>query len=117
MEETNESQVSKETEIPNKAEIKRDSEGKILPGSAPLNPSGRPKGKTLKEYWRERFLAMTDEEKVEFSNKVDPKMLWMMAEGNPHQTQDTKIELPNSLAGLFKDANKEEPKDNGVSSL
>lgn len=59
--------------------------GKFIPG----NPGGgRPKGQTLKEYWRERFKQMTDEEKLEFTNKVGNESIWRMAEGNPHNTND-----------------------------
>ena len=52
------------------------------------NPNGRPKGQTLKEYWRERFKNMTDEEKVEFTKRVGNEMIWKMAEGNPAQESD-----------------------------
>lgn len=52
------------------------------------NPNGRPKGKSLKEYWRERFESMTETEKEEFANKVNPELLWQMAEGRPPQNID-----------------------------
>lgn len=70
-------------EIPNKTEEKRNPDGTFAPGTAP--GPGRPKGKSLKEYWKARFAAMTDEEKEEFSMKVAPDLLWKMAEGNPRQ--------------------------------
>lgn len=73
---------------PVKTEIKRDAEGKILPGSGPLNPAGRPKGQTLKEHIRQRFLEMTPEEKDAFIAKLDPIDVFKMAEGNPHTTTD-----------------------------
>lgn len=79
-----------ETE-PNNMEVKRDSEGKIVAGSGPLNPAGRPKGKTLKEYAREYFLLKTEEEKREYLEKLEekkPGFIWTMAEGQPHQTTD-----------------------------
>ena len=73
-------------ETPNKTEAKRNADGTFAIGN-PGGP-GRPKGKSLKEYWKQRFADMSDEEKEEFSKKVAPDMLWKMAEGNPHQTQD-----------------------------
>lgn len=45
------------------------------------NPSGRPKGKTLKEYSREMLAAMTDEERQEYIAGIDKKTIWEMAEG------------------------------------
>lgn len=52
------------------------------------NPAGRPKGQTLKEYWREKFKGMTDEQKIEFTEKVGNLEIWRMAEGNPATATD-----------------------------
>lgn len=52
------------------------------------NPNGRPKGQTLKEYWRARFKDMSDEEKLEFTKRVGNENIWKMAEGNPQQETD-----------------------------
>ena len=49
---------------------------------------GRKKGKTLKEYSRDYLAKMTDEERIEFLNSIDPDMVWRMAEGNPNQNTD-----------------------------
>ena|SRR3990167_10141502 len=49
------------------------------------NPKGRPKGKTLKEYTRDRLAQMTDEERVKFLNSIPSEIAWRMAEGNPAQ--------------------------------
>ena len=67
------------------------------------NPNGRPKGKTMKEFAREFLLAMTDEDKIEFMNSLDPDIVWKMAEGTP--PQDIRVSgeirmpiyLPSSL--------------------
>lgn len=67
--------------------IKRKSDGTFEKGVSG-NPAGRPPGKSLKEFWRERFANMTDEEKAEFSKKVAPELLWQMAEGRPRQDTD-----------------------------
>src|SRR3989344_3413910 len=55
------------------------------------NPNGRPKTKTLKEFARELLAGMSDEAKIEFFKSLDPNLVWKMAEGNPHQSQDTKL--------------------------
>jgi len=68
-------------------EIKRRPDGTYEKGVSG-NPAGRPPGKSLKEFWKERFAAMTDEEKAEFSKKVAPELLWQMAEGRPRQDSD-----------------------------
>lgn len=62
----------------------RDELGRLLPGNT-ANPNGRPKGQSLKEFWRQRFQEMTEDEKIAFSNKVGNDTLWKMAEGNPKQ--------------------------------
>lgn len=71
---------------PNKTEIKRNPNGTFAEGTAP--GPGRKPGLTLKEYWRKRFLEMTDEEKEAFTNKVGNDVIWKMAEGMPKQEQE-----------------------------
>lgn len=48
------------------------------------NPGGRPKN-PLKEYTRQKFAKMTDEEKEKFLKKISPETQWKMVEGNPPQ--------------------------------
>ncbi len=64
------------------------------------NPSGRPKG-GLKDYDRKKFQAMDDEEKDTFLKTLTPELRYRMAEGNPHQTEESKVEvtLPKPLLG------------------
>jgi hypothetical protein len=83
--------VSEEDEATGGIPNKRDSKGRLLPGHG--GGPGRPKGKSLKEYWKQRFSMMTDEEKEEFSKKVVPEMLWKMAEGMPKQDTELSGEL------------------------
>jgi hypothetical protein len=52
------------------------------------NPSGRPAGKSLKEYAKEMINKMTDEERQEFLNGIDKKIIWEMAEGKAKQDTD-----------------------------
>src|SRR3990167_7565707 len=51
------------------------------------NPNGRPKN-TLKDYIREKFMEMSDEEKEEFLKKISPEFKWRMGEGNPESATD-----------------------------
>ena len=53
------------------------------------NPSGRPKGISLKEYARNQMLYMTDAEKEEFMHGLNKIDVWKQAEGNP----DTKTDI------------------------
>jgi hypothetical protein len=64
----------------------RNENGTFAAGTAP--GPGRPKGQSLKEYWRQRFADMTDEEKAEFTKKVGVDTIWKMAEGNPATATD-----------------------------
>lgn len=68
----------------------RDELGRLLPGNT-ANPNGRPKGRGLKEYDREKFANMTDEEKEAFLATISSELRYRMAEGNPHQTTDADI--------------------------
>lgn len=53
------------------------------------NPGGRPVGsKSLKTYIREKFERMTDEEREEFLEGLDKKVLWEMGEGKPETKTD-----------------------------
>ena len=56
------------------------------------NPKGRPPGKSLKEYDRERFAKMSDKEKERFLSELAPEIRYRMAEGNPHQDNKHNIE-------------------------
>lgn len=66
------------------------------------NPGGRPKG-TLKDFVKRRFMAMTDEEKMEWleSNKIAGIDQWKMGEGNP-TSEDTLLvgELPQPILNV-----------------
>lgn len=73
---------------PLKTEIKRDEKGRIVPGSAAINPAGRPPGPTLKEFARRMLMTMNDEEKMAYLKQLPPEIVWKMAEGNPHTTTD-----------------------------
>jgi hypothetical protein len=59
------------------------------------NPGGRPVGsKSLKTYIREKFERMNDEQREEFLDGLDKKVLWEMAEGKP----DTKTTVDATVA-------------------
>ncbi len=52
------------------------------------NPSGRPKGISLKEYAKMKLASMTDEEREEFMNGLSKDTIWEMAEGKAQGNTD-----------------------------
>lgn len=57
------------------------------------NLKGRPKGKTMKEYAKEYLSRMTDDERDEWLDGLEKNEVWRMAEGNPHSTDESKVEI------------------------
>ena len=55
------------------------------------NPSGRPKGISLKEYARNKLLYMTDEEREDFFNGLSKDTIWEMAEGKAEAKADLNL--------------------------
>lgn len=45
------------------------------------NPEGRKPGKSLKEYAKEMLASMTEEERQEYMEGIDKRIIWEMAEG------------------------------------
>ncbi len=76
------------------------------------NPNGRPKGKTLKEFAREYLESLPDDEKIEYLASLPTDIVWKMAEGNPHSTEDSKLEITTPAPVLVKFINGNEPSSN-----
>lgn len=72
----------------------RNEKGQLLPGQT-ANPNGRPKGKTLKEYVREKLAEMLPEDREEFLKTIPKETIWKMAEGNP--TNDVQVGATDDL--------------------
>lgn len=67
------------------------------------NPTGRAgKGKSLKEYAKEKIALMTDEEREEFLNGIDKRTIWEMSEGKAKQDMEVsgKLSISNVLDQL-----------------
>jgi hypothetical protein len=63
-------------------------------GDPNINRKGRiDGGGGLKKYDRDKFNKMTDEEKEEFLKTISNELRYRMAEGNPHQTSDEKVNV------------------------
>lgn len=76
-----------------------------------INRDGRPKGKTLKEWMKDKLQNMTDEERLEFLKGVPFDMQWRMAEGNP--TSDDKLQATvKIIVATEEDETLTSPNDN-----
>lgn len=55
------------------------------------NPNGRPVGSvSMKVFVRNKLLSMTDEEREDFLEGVDKRVIWEMAEDKPKQGVDVR---------------------------
>lgn len=63
------------------------------------NPGGRPKN-TLKEYAKQKIAQMTEEEREEFLNGIDKRVIWEMAEGKAKQDVDVSGELTSKIISV-----------------
>ncbi len=69
------------------------------------NPAGRWGGKSMKEFAKEYLANLSEEDRFEFFKGMNKDTVWKMAEGNPHNTSDVKVELPPiPIDDLKKDA-------------
>lgn len=72
----------------------------FMPGKSG-NPSGRPKN-TLKDFVRQMFMKMSDEEKMEWlkKNRIHGIDIWKMGEGQPKQ--ETEIDATVSGPSIIR---------------
>jgi len=89
-----------QVEEPANREETRNPDGTFKPGVSG-NPNGRPKG-TLKDFVRQTFQGMTDDEKREWlkKNKVPADLIWRMAEGNPSNELEHKGEILTKVISI-----------------
>lgn len=70
----------------NRVETGRNPDGTFKKGFTG-NPGGRPRN-PLKDFSLKQFNEWSDEQKLEFLNKISPIDRWKMTEGNPRQDTD-----------------------------
>ena len=82
------------------------------------NPNGRPPGKSLKTFAREFLESLPDDEKVEYLKTLPLEVVWKMAEGNPHTTGESKVEVttpqPILATALNVISSNNQPQKNSV---
>jgi hypothetical protein len=55
------------------------------------NPSGRPKGPSMKEWSKIYLASLNDEQRLEFLEGMPKVDIWKLAEGNPKQDVETEV--------------------------
>lgn len=102
------------SEPANREKEGRNPDGTFIKGVSG-NPSGRPRN-TLKDFTRQMFMEMTDEEKKAWlkDHKIAGIDIWKMAEGNPKESSEvahsgtiaTTTIPPEALAIIEEDLKK-----------
>lgn len=64
------------------------------------NIMGRPKGKTMKEYARQYLERMTDEERDEWLEGLDKRIVWEMSEGKAKQDLELSGEIQSKIINV-----------------
>jgi len=78
------------------------------------NPNGRPKGAvSLKTYAKKYLQTLTEEEKLKFLEGLDKETIWKMAEGNPHNTEESTVEvmLPKPILDVLPNNSDQQNKE------
>lgn len=72
------------------------------------NPSGRPKGSvSMKEYVKNKLATMTEEEREDFLEGVDKRVIWEMAEDKAKQGTDITSGGDKITFGIVKYADND----------
>jgi len=66
------------------------------------NPLGRSlsKGESLKEYAKRKLAGMTEDEKEDYFNGIDKKVIWEMSEGKPKQDVEADVIITSKVIKL-----------------
>lgn len=65
------------------------------------NPGGRPVGSvSMKQYVKNKLLSMTDEEREDFLEGVDKRVVWEMSEGKAKQDVEVSGELTSKIISV-----------------
>ncbi len=65
------------------------------------NPGGRPAGSVSMKTFAKNYLeTMPEEDRIEFMNGLDPKVIWEMAEGKAKQDLDIQGELTSKIINV-----------------
>ncbi len=64
------------------------------------NPSGRPKGPSMKEWSKSYLASLTDEQRLEFLEGIPKVDMWKLAEGMPKADIEVSGELTSKIISV-----------------
>lgn len=99
-------------ENPEKQEIRRNSDGRFTKGFSG-NLKGRPVGKTLKEWVKDKLQKMNDKERNEFLMGLPKNIIWEMAEGKAQTDITSGGEKINPIPIINVHTNNSDKQDTG----
>jgi hypothetical protein len=75
------------------------------------NPGGRPPGPSMKTWFKNYLATLDEEQRMEFVKGMPKDILWRMAEGQPHQTNehDVKANMIVQFHSAFNDKHADTP--------
>lgn len=88
-------------EQPNYSKVPKQLQAHVYKKGQSGNPEGRPKGAlSMKQYVKDKLATMTLDEREEYLEGVDKRIIWEMAEGKAKQDLDITGEITSKIINI-----------------